>query len=904
MPSIALFIKQLLSEDKYSSDFNDRISERINELNAAQLQGIYNHLVTTAKAAKSPMWASANAELVNKIESLLKERVGEVEKINKILEENTLKEAQKRRKFKEAKIEQKRVLQMIAATARKTATEAVAEEEVKRLADEKVSIMSRVYQGEERRNDWWKKTAVGFVIGIVVISVAAPSLLILIAGLAAVLCISLGLAYYAHLFTIVVPTPTDPRKVEQEIERRCDLLKKQAVSVLREKERKFEEQQKKDKLERKKRKAQKKAQAKFEAELMQARRLEQQQQAQEIISRRATTAGSNSSYRTTGSHYFGAPLAEGTIIGGMESAPGTANGTSRGGGEGGPGTWSYPSSAGASPDPKQRERFWSPDSREPSFQVMNMDAVSLTDGGPMGVGGYGGSSLFPESPSAAAGVGVGAGAGVGASATSGFNSARGAPPVAAGGGGASGAASMATASPRSIGSGGGLGGGFGGAFAGGPFRGNNHSRGGMLARAESGLFSIADEEEEGFANHNAVDGDNDSRKNTGRNSNQHTGTAGASSAASGNGAGAGASAGSNSGRGSSGRGSAPMGEKEGEECDGAAPRQMFGDKVVCDDDVGAIGDGAIGAGSAGAAGTGATGTNKGAEIGASLTSAVPLVGASDLDDNNNLNSSSSDDSDSNSDSNSGSGDDTDDETHIAALQAQISAAMLPIVQDKELKEPAAGPVDPSADSKKPSKPLSSKSVARSACLNELEPDALQVGNNINTSKTCSGNNTYQSEDLQLVDLEEGKRESSSLDNDNDIDQPAQLQLKEKKVHKKHRHHHHHQHHSKDTHNEKNKSAANKKKSVKNGGQAYLVVPGERSDGGDSESDINDNNDNEVAVYPQAKHAAVVADREGPIRYGAREAPPVAATGKSARASLFHPVELFSSIAEPKVVDIV
>ncbi len=39
MPSIASFIKELLSEDQYSDEYNKRIQDRIEVMNAAQLQG-------------------------------------------------------------------------------------------------------------------------------------------------------------------------------------------------------------------------------------------------------------------------------------------------------------------------------------------------------------------------------------------------------------------------------------------------------------------------------------------------------------------------------------------------------------------------------------------------------------------------------------------------------------------------------------------------------------------------------------------------------------------------------------------------------------------------------------------------------------------------------------------------
>lgn len=233
---------------------------------------------------------SANKELMSKIETVLKEQVAEAEKVDKILEESRLKTMQRKRKIKEAKIEQKRVMAMIAENARKTAEAAVHEEEFKRVADEKVEITAKTFQGEERRDKWWKRTAVFFVIAVVVVCVVITDLLIMIACLAFIVIVTLVLVYRAYQFTVIHPAPVHEEELEMEIERRCDVLKKKAVSNLREKERKFEEQQARDEEERKARKAKKKAQLRFEAQLMAQHRQQQLAAAQEIIARRTASA--------------------------------------------------------------------------------------------------------------------------------------------------------------------------------------------------------------------------------------------------------------------------------------------------------------------------------------------------------------------------------------------------------------------------------------------------------------------------------------------------------------------------------------------------------------------------------------------------------------------------------------
>lgn len=283
MPSIALFIKELLAEDPYSPNFSSKLEERVQELNAAQLLGMYNHLKATADSAHSKMWSKANIEIINKIEDLLQEKTKQAEKEQKLIEEYNLKQMQKKKKAIEAEHEQRRVMHMIADKARSTAQKEVKDEEAKRQSDERIEIMHKVFKGEERRNKWWIRIGIFFVVAVIAVAVVVNDLLILIACIGGIAIICVALAYRAHLFTVVLPKRMSEDELEQEIHLREEVLKKKAVSTLREKERKFQEQLIKDKIERKKDKMLRKQKQEFEAELMEKRRLEHIAMASEIM---------------------------------------------------------------------------------------------------------------------------------------------------------------------------------------------------------------------------------------------------------------------------------------------------------------------------------------------------------------------------------------------------------------------------------------------------------------------------------------------------------------------------------------------------------------------------------------------------------------------------------------------
>eukprot|EP01034_Spumella_vulgaris_P023480 gene23480-29698_t len=87
----------------------------------------------------------------------------------------------------------------------------------------------------------------------------------------------------------------DESLIELEVKKRQDVLKKKAISVLREKEQRFQEAMYKDKMEKKKRIKLRKERQRFEANLMETRRLEQIAMAREALSKKGDAPPSASS---------------------------------------------------------------------------------------------------------------------------------------------------------------------------------------------------------------------------------------------------------------------------------------------------------------------------------------------------------------------------------------------------------------------------------------------------------------------------------------------------------------------------------------------------------------------------------------------------------------------------------
>jgi hypothetical protein len=60
MPEIASYVKELLDEDMFGTEYYDKIDDRVRQLNVSQLKSMYDHLQETTDNAKFRMWRDAN----------------------------------------------------------------------------------------------------------------------------------------------------------------------------------------------------------------------------------------------------------------------------------------------------------------------------------------------------------------------------------------------------------------------------------------------------------------------------------------------------------------------------------------------------------------------------------------------------------------------------------------------------------------------------------------------------------------------------------------------------------------------------------------------------------------------------------------------------------------------------
>ena len=303
--SIAAFMKEALEEGKFDDSYVNRIDERVEEMNASQLQGIYNHLVRTAKESKSDIWRNANKKIISHVEGRMKEKVHEVEMERKekegIIEQIDMKEKLKIMR----KIQEENELKAIQRLARDTATKFVLEDEKRRKRKEQKDIMVSEADLEEKRDRQLQYLAIGYIlisITIVIIftstsmnNTLGKSINVIIIcsyfGIATILVIYL--AYKKIKDAKIIPLVVTEEDIENKIDEMEEEIKNKRLQELEEIEKKHKEAEKKEKELRKKRKAEANKKAEYEKNLMSEIAQEQARAAEELLIS-STEMGENS----------------------------------------------------------------------------------------------------------------------------------------------------------------------------------------------------------------------------------------------------------------------------------------------------------------------------------------------------------------------------------------------------------------------------------------------------------------------------------------------------------------------------------------------------------------------------------------------------------------------------------
>ena len=292
--SIALYIKEALAEDKYGHEFNSRIDERVDAMNAAQLQGIYNHLVHSSRTASTDLWRNANKKLIGHVEDLMRERVDEVEKARARVEEENAREDAREKLREMRRNENERMLIAVQENARKQASEEIWEKEKLRRSEERRELVMINARLDEEKDKFFIYLGAFYGISsllvIVIFSLDFMATALnglngaVIGGWMGISTIVCGvIAYRKEKASTIHPKVVTDEDVEDMIEAREQEIRDTTLAQMAKQKRTFKEAMRKEKEERRERRRKAQEKAAYEAKLMEDLAREQAEAAAEVF---------------------------------------------------------------------------------------------------------------------------------------------------------------------------------------------------------------------------------------------------------------------------------------------------------------------------------------------------------------------------------------------------------------------------------------------------------------------------------------------------------------------------------------------------------------------------------------------------------------------------------------------
>jgi hypothetical protein len=292
--SIALYMKEALAEDKFGHEFNSRIAERVEEMNAAQLQGIYNHLLATSRSATTEFWRNTNKELIGHVEGLMRERVGEVDKARAIKEEAIARESSRDKLKIMRRNENARVIIAVRENARNQAEDEITTKEKQRKREERTELVLKNAYLEEARDKFYIRLAIVYGISslliIVVFSLPFMAAAVgganggIIGGWMGISTIATGyIAYKKFTVSVIYPKVVTEDELEEMIEEREEAIRDDTMQRMAAEKKAFKAAMAREKIERRERRRIAKEKEAYEAKLLADLAAEQAAAAAEVL---------------------------------------------------------------------------------------------------------------------------------------------------------------------------------------------------------------------------------------------------------------------------------------------------------------------------------------------------------------------------------------------------------------------------------------------------------------------------------------------------------------------------------------------------------------------------------------------------------------------------------------------
>lgn len=332
MPKVSEFVHDLLSEPIYGTEYMKKLPQRIHELNAQQLNGMYVHLKKTHDESNFHLWKKCNEKIMIEMQPLLDERMAVVKKREKKELEEEFLARQKWMKEKSKKVELLKVKKFIEESSRKAAIIEVSEAEQVRLAKEKLDIVQKSIIGEVKKEAIIKNgtiftiVMVSIAIGVGLVILKDVIFFIIIIGIT--IFIDLILAIRGWSVSTIYPMIMTPEMMQDKINLVEARLQEDARKEINRKEEEYKAGLKREKIEKKKRKEERLKKMKEDQERMEQRRLEDERMVNEIAKQRLQKAmnadfSSNSSIKVnvgSSSNTIATDTIDGQSITGLSAA--------------------------------------------------------------------------------------------------------------------------------------------------------------------------------------------------------------------------------------------------------------------------------------------------------------------------------------------------------------------------------------------------------------------------------------------------------------------------------------------------------------------------------------------------------------------------------------------------------
>lgn len=248
MPHIAVYIKEALSEEKFSEGFHSRIDARVQAMNTAQLQKMHDHLISTASSSGFRVWGEANKEVLEHFDKVLEVRLEEERKERKRIEALENKRARKEELERLKIVEAEKVMRMIRQTAMDKAAKTVRDNELKRQVAERLGMIQRVADAERKQWEMAAYLFVGVFVCITVVALTATTPLILGCCLGGIFAIAIYLSYRVYKITDIKPLVVTEEDLAKEIEIMQQSMVNDAMGILKQKEIEFKQRLKVEKV--------------------------------------------------------------------------------------------------------------------------------------------------------------------------------------------------------------------------------------------------------------------------------------------------------------------------------------------------------------------------------------------------------------------------------------------------------------------------------------------------------------------------------------------------------------------------------------------------------------------------------------------------------------------------------